>query len=611
MALKGPAVAILGAFAAALLGLALFIELPELSGRRFWSDGATYHAMALSLAHDGDLRYERKDLDRTFGEYPGGPSGLFLKKSAGGLYYAKALLYPLVGAPFVRVLGGTRGLLVLNALCFGLGLGLGYGELRRRGIGEWPSLLVVLGLFVCGISPLYVWWLTPEVFNFALITLGLVMWSRGRPLWAAVLLGLAVYSKPTNVFLAAPLLLEPLLSWSWRGLLESVRRGLCLSAATVLLFGLNLGLTGEINYQGGERKTFYSKFPYETPEATFETGGIWMSTEHVGPLVAGDDEGKATVKTGPARSAEELRASFVRNLGYFWVGRFGGVLPYFPAFLIGVLAFLVIGGRSTAGWLCLVSLVSSFLFFIWLIPDNWYGGGGTVGNRYFLNLLPLGLYLLPRGREGWVGALGGLVGLGLLGPVLASPVKHSLHPGQHTTTPTFRTFPAELTMLNDLSVFTDTWRKKRPYGDTEGNAREGRLADANAYYLYFLDDGAFGREEAFGRRGFWLRGATRAEIVLRALEPVRRMKFRVTGGPAGDVVSVGFGTGGEVAVRAAETRELVLEPRDAGFPYYDTRLHVVTFRSHTGRTAGGADPRVLGAFVEIELDAERAGVTPR
>ncbi len=276
---------------------------------------------------------------------------------------------------------------------------------------------------------------------------------------------------------------------------------------------MNYGLTGEVNYQGGERKTFYSKFPYETAESTFETGGIWMSTEHVGPLVAGEDEGKETVKTGPARSAEELRASFVRNLGYFWVGRFGGVLPYFPAILIGVLAFLVIGGRSVTGWLCLVSLLSSYLFFIWLIPDNWYGGGGTVGNRYFLNLLPLGLFVLPRGRELWVGVLGGLVGLGLMGPVLASPVRHSLHPGEHATSPAFRVFPAELTMLNDLSVFTDTWRKKRPYGDTEGNAREGRLADANAYYLYFLGEGAFGREDAFGRRGFWLRGGSRAEVV--------------------------------------------------------------------------------------------------
>ena len=33
------------------------------------------------------------------------------------------------------------------------------------------------------------------------------------------------------------------------------------------------------------------------------------------------------------------------------------------------------------------------------------------------------------------------------------------------------------------------------------------------------------------------------EVVVRALEPVRRMRFRITGGPAGDVVSVRYGGG--------------------------------------------------------------------
>jgi hypothetical protein len=591
MAVKSQALWVLGALAAGLLVAALLVDVPELSGRRFWSDGATYYAMSLSLARDADLRYEAKDLQRIQEEYPGGPTGLFLKKSAGGLYYAKSLIYPLAGAPLVRVFGGTRGLLVLNSLCFGLSLFLGYGELRRRGISEWSALLVVLGLFVCGVGPLYVWWLTPEVFNFALITLGLVMGSKGRPVWSAVFLGMAIYSKPTNVFLAAPLLLEPLLSWSWGGVLESVRRGVFLSFATLVLFGLNFGLTGEINYQGGERKTFYSKFPYETAESTFETGGIWMSTEHVGPLVAGEDEGKQTVKTGPARSADELRASFVRNLGYFWVGRFGGVLPYFPTFLLGVLSFLAVGGRSVSGWLCLLSLVSSFLFFIWLIPDNWYGGGGTVGNRYFLNLLPLGLYLLPRGREWWVGALGGIAGLGLMGPVLASPVRHSLHPGEHAVTSSFRTFPVELTMLNDLSVFTDTWRKKRPYGD---------------YDLYFLDDGTYGQESSFDIEGFWIRGGRDAEVILAAAPTLQSIRLRVTGGPRGDIVTVVFGTDRRrLVVGALKTEEAVFAAR-SGVPYYGRSLYRLRLAS---RFAGGAkgDTRPLGSFVTIATQPAPGG----
>jgi len=58
-------------------------------------------------------------------------------------------------------------------------------------------------------------------------------------------------------------------------------------------------------------------------------------------------------------------------------------------------------------------------------------------------------------------------------------------------------------------------------------------------------------------------------------------------------------------VMTGETRELRLEARDEGFPYYDTRLHVLRFRSRTGRRAGASDPRFLGAFLEIELQAER------
>jgi hypothetical protein len=160
-------------------------------------------------------------------------------------------------------------------------------------------------------------------------------------------------------------------------------------------------------------------------------------------------------------------------------------------------------------------------------------------------------------------------------------------------------------MLNDLSVFTDPWRKKRPYGDTEGDSRTGRLAEANAYYLYFMDEGSFGREDAFGRRGFWLRGGDDAEVVLRALEPVRRLKFRVTGGPGGDIVRVRYGAGGELTLRAMEAGEITLESPGPGFPYYDTELHVLRFRSRGGRAAAGSDPRLLGAFVEIEADAVR------
>ena len=84
-------------------------DLPGVSEGRFWSDAATYRAMAESLAFDRDLRFGPEDLERVREVYPGGPQGLFAKRVPDGeggtmLVYAKALVYPLFGAPFVGVL---------------------------------------------------------------------------------------------------------------------------------------------------------------------------------------------------------------------------------------------------------------------------------------------------------------------------------------------------------------------------------------------------------------------------------------------------------------------------------------------------------------------------
>jgi hypothetical protein len=623
---------VLGALVAGLAAAALATDLPRLSGGRFWGDGATYYAMAASLAEDGDVRYEARDVLRVRREYSFGPQGVFLKRSSGGftfdrgagfpwirrvgpaeprLYYAKPLVYPAVAAPFVALLK-TRGLLLVNALCLGLTLVLGYRELRRQA-SPASALALTVVLFLGTVTPLYLLWLTPEIFTLGLVTAGLVAGRHDRPALAAVLLGIAVYSKPSNLFLALPLGAEPLLrGWRgeaggrpWvRGLLESARRGAILGAVVLALFGVNAAMTGEMNSYGGERKTFDGKYPLEVNGVTFDNSGFWMTTEHLGPLVQGADDALQSDRTDPVRSASELRASFLSNLGYFWVGRFGGAVPYFFPAVLAVCLFLFRGPREGTGGLALAALLVSYLFYIWLIPANWYGGGGAVGNRYFLNLLPLVLFLVPRGRE-WVVVTGGaMAGLVLLAPILGAPVEHSLNPGRHATYETFRIFPIELTELNDLAIFTETWRKKLRFGDTEGSRAEHRAADPNAYYLYLPDDGTFGRETAFGGEGVWLRGGASAQVILRALEPVRRMTVRVTGGPGGDEVSLqAEGAALTTRVGPAEDHDLVLAPAP-GFPYYGTVLYDLHLRS---RASGppGPDGRIRGAFIQIKLEAER------
>jgi hypothetical protein len=379
---------------------------------------------------------------------------------------------------------------------------------------------------------------------------------------------------------------------------ESLRRAAVLALTAATLYGLNAAFTGELNYQGGERKTFYGRFPFDKAGSTFDDSGAWMTTNQLGPLVAGRDEERITVQSGPARNPAELAESFGWNLGYFWVGRFGGALAYFFPAVLALALFLLGGPRDRAGWLALVAVVLSWLGYLWIIPDNWYGGGGTVGNRYFLNLLPAFLFLVPARRAWWVGA-GAVAGaVVFLAPVLASPVRHSLHPGDHATRAAFKALPAELTMLNDLSVFTEPWRKKRPFGFV-GNPEQP--ADPDAYFLYFLDDGTFGKEEWRGQAGFWLRSEASAEVVVRAfdLAPVDRVVLCVTGGPLGDSVTARLGWhSARVTVGPGQTGEIAL-PAGRGVRYYDTYLHVVHLRSRRG--ARLADGRAVGAFVTVRL----------
>jgi len=601
----------LGVVSGIVLLAAATIDLPRLSDGRFWSDAASYHAMAGSLAFDADLVFGPEDLARVRASYPGGPQGVVLKRTGDAgrtrLVYAKAFAYPAVATPLVRLLGVDRGLLGLNGLLLVLSLWLFHGELRRAS-GEGTAAAGALALLVGGAAPVYLFWETPEIFNLALATAGLVAWRRGRPLAAAALLGLLAYSKPTNLALALPLLLDPLLAgraWSAR-VLEFLRRGAAVALVVAGLFALNRLATGEANYQGGERKTFYDRYPFD-PGATFESVGVWMTTDHLGPLVAGRDDDEPTGRVAPPRAAAELRLSFLQNLGYFWVGRFGGVLPYFPGVAAALLLFLLVGPRARDGWLALAALVTSWLGYLLMIPDNWYGGAGTIGNRYFVNLVPLGLLLLPRGRGAWAAAGAAFVSGALLLPVLASPVRHSLFPGEHTVSRAFRVLPAELTMLGDLSVFVDVWRKRRPYNAPGGDPGRRLPGTPPSYFLWFLDDSTFGQESSFDAEGFWLRGGQSGEVVLQALAPPARVRLKVTSGPAGDIVTARIGRVRQrLVLPPLKTQEIVFEAPPAALGYYGTSLYLVRLGSRYGGPTGD-DRRNLGSFVVVELDSGRSG----
>ena len=202
---------------------------------------------------------------------PGGPrasssSGSRVGSGTPRLVYAKALVYPAAAAPLARLLrrrprpaaperarlrprpvAGLRG----AAPRVGGGSG-GRGSARRAGRRR-RARLPALG--DAGD-------LQPGARDAAASWPG----GAGDGSWPRVLLGLAAYSKPTNLALALPLLLEPLSPggaagrWAKRAV-ESARRGAVVAAVVAAGFGLTWLATGELELPGRRAQDLLRPLP--------------------------------------------------------------------------------------------------------------------------------------------------------------------------------------------------------------------------------------------------------------------------------------------------------------------------------------------------------------
>jgi hypothetical protein len=159
-------------------------------------------------------------------------------------------------------------------------------------------------------------------------------------------------------------------------------------------------------------------------------------------------------------------------------------------------------------------------------------------------------------------------------------------------------------MLGDLSVFTDVWRKRRPYNAPGGDPARRPPGSPPPYFLWFLDDGTYGQESSFGEEGFWVRGGEDAEIVLQTLAAPRAIRLVVTAGPGGDILTVRHDRERHrLVLPPLRSREIVLEEPEPLLGYYGTSLFRLRFGSRYGGGAEG-DQRNLGSFVRIILEEE-------
>jgi hypothetical protein len=612
-----------GVIAAALFlcvygALALTVDFPRASFG-FKSDEATYYMMAYSLTEDGDLAYTRKDLERVWREYPSGPTGVFLKKGRtlrgapdpdpNRLYYGKSFIYPLFAAPFVKAFG-TNGFLVLHALLLPLVIFCGFMFLHARASAT-TSAVLASGFIMASVVPVYFVWLMPEVFNFSLVFLAYFCWlykevaSRERTprrfewlfcgrsdVVAAALLGIATFSKVTNALLFAPIVVWQL--WEIIGRKETKWRKLVAGSLAFLfltagLFAINMAISGEWNYQGGERDTYYVEFPFQN-EAPKGDLGLRKSREEVlGAL------------THIIFNPRTFTSNLTHNLEYFFIGRHTGLVGYFFPAVFATVAFLLAPRRRPGWqWLVLASGLLQGLIFIVTQPYTWSGGG--VGNRYFFGGYGVMLFALPPIESAAAGFAEWVIGALFVAPIVLNPFVASFRPAENAKSGPLRMFPVELTLVNDLPVNNDPEHHRIWFGDT-GQGDPGFL-------IYFIDDNTYGRE---ADKSFWTRGGKRAEFIIKTDRPIRRATFMLTAGPRdADVRLTIGGRTQDVHLAAEETRNIVFT-MPPGMPYekeVQALVWLATIQSSSGFTPIFFDPkstdsRYLGVRVKPVLESRR------
>jgi hypothetical protein len=633
--------------AAVFLGIygavALTVNLPKAT-YGFKSDEATYYMMGLSLARDGDLTYTRKDLVRVWQEFPSGPQGVFLKRGVtingapdpdpSRYYYGKSFIYPLFAAPLI-VLFGSNGFLLLNALCLSSVLLCAYLFLHARS-GPWPSAILAAAFVMMSVVPIYAVQMMPEVFNFSLACLAYFCWlykevaapehsPRGTQ-WlftprsdvaAAVLLGIATFSKVTNLLLFG----APFVWWGWRvvrgnteisslkteisslkaGAAYSSVRGVLVPLAVFIfvgggLFGINLLISGDWNYQGGgDRKSYYHQFPFQNQ--TQPAAQAQAQPEEIERQL-GVPKSRETAMTEVIFNPRTFWSNLLHNLYYFFVGRFAGLTGYFFPGVFAMLALLA-APRNRPGWQWLVlgaALAQGFVFLIGT-PYTWSGGG--VGNRYFMSGYGVMVFLFPPIQSLALAFVPWVVGGLFVAPMVASPFTASFRSDENAKAGPLRLFPAELTLLNDLPIFTP--ERGRLWFGGQGPTTPGFL-------VTFLDDNAYGREED---ASFWTRGDSRAELVFKANTAMRRAIFEVAAGPVPTSVTIEIGGRAQRLDLAAGQTERVSLALRPGLPYEkevdNVQLWRLTLITRGGFTPIFFDPnandaRYLGVRVKPMLE---------
>jgi hypothetical protein len=466
------------------------------------------------------------------------------------------------------------------------------------------------------VVPVYFVWITPELFNFALGCFAYfcwlykevatieqmpsrVRWLAGRKsdVVAALILGIATFSKPTNALLMVPIGIYLL----WR---RRFAPAVLASAVFVMIAGglflANMAISGEWNYQGGYRRTFAFEFPFQTPEATFSS----INTHQM-------SRGEALTEVLFNESV--FWSNLANNLKWYFVGRYSGLVAYFAPAVFAMIAFLV-GARRRPLWQWLVfgSAVAQILLFVISLPYTWFGGGGSVGNRYFMGAYGIFVFLLPPMASVALSAIPWVVGMLFVGKLVLNPFVSSFRPGTYADAGPLRMLPVEISNINDLPINTERGSRVVWFGDSPGHPPGSKDP---GFQIYFVDRNAFPEAEV---KMFWVKGESRSDFLIKTvpvvqpdgtIRPARRLTLTLNAGPL--PVKIRARIGGrdeEILVPAEDTRQITFALVDP-FIYMDKEDNKPRFvwsasiSADSGfvpalHDASSKDPRFLGVRVK-------------
>jgi len=353
--------------------------------------------------------------------------------------------------------------------------------------------------------------------------------------------------------------------------------------ASAIFWGFNALISGDWNYQGGERKTFYYTYPLEKEDVTFDS----IHTEKM------TSDGYAEKHLLPAKFIPY-------NLFYYFFGRFTGITWYFfPAVLFLILFF--IRKKKLFQWLILLSIFAEILIYVVLMPDNYAGGGGALGNRYFLSIYPLFLFLPPSKGHMRELSLCWLMAAIFIGQILVSPFFHSHYPGTHAKKLPFKALPLEMTLVNNFPTNTNPSAFRQEVG-----------TPPNIGWLHFLDDN-FNRRlkgSEVEQRGFWTLGPYTTEMILKTYYPVKSLDFHLLNNPRmRNEITVRVGRQKKKLTLGTEQRGTLSFSPVKAFNIESLYLYRIKISAQKGsipyyEREASRERRFLGVFFEIDIVPE-------